>query len=369
MTSAAVLEAARQFACEGRLTGVRRLPGGHIHESYHVRAEGGAVPGYVLQRLNTRVFREPLRLMENVARVTRHVQAGLRAAGVADVRRRVLHVVPTRDGRLAWPQEVPTGADVGEAGEAVWWRMFEFIDGATTRLVVRGTRQAEQVACAFGEFQAQLSDLPPPPLHETIADFHDTRARLEQLRRAAEADLLGRARQCRAELAQVERRAELAGALGGAGCAPALPRRAVHNDAKISNVLFDAADGSALCIVDLDTVMPGLALHDFGDMVRSMATPAGEDETELERVAVRPDYLEALRRGYLAAASAFLSDAERALLPLAGPVIAFEQAVRFLADHLVGDAYYRTTCQFQNLSRARNQLALLESLLQVPWPT
>jgi hypothetical protein len=360
VTSAAVLEAARQFACEGRLTGVRRLPGGHIHESFHVRAEGGAVPGYVLQRLNTRIFREPLRLMENVARVTRHVEAGLRAAGVADVRRRVLHVVPTRDGRLAWPQETPSGATGAEGGEAAWWRMFEFIEGTTTHLVARDAPQAEQVARAFGEFQAQLSDLPPPPLHETIAGFHDTRARLEQLRRAAEADVAGRARQCRAELAQVERHAELAGALGGAGGAPALPRRVVHNDAKISNVL---------CIVDLDTVMPGLALHDFGDMVRSMATPAGEDDTELERVAVRPDYLEALRRGYLAAASAFLSDAERGLLPLAGPVITFEQAVRFLADHLVGDAYYRTTCQLQNLRRARNQLALLESLLQAPWPT
>ncbi|NUQ50080.1 MAG: phosphotransferase, partial [Phycisphaerae bacterium] len=174
--------------------------------------------------------------------------------------------------------------------------------------------------------------------------------------------------QCRAELAQIERHAELAGALGGAGGGQALPRRVVHNDAKISNVLFDAVDGSALCIVDLDTVMPGLALHDFGDMVRSMAAPAGEDETDLARVAVRPDHLEALRRGYLAAASDFLSDAERELLPLAGPVIAFEQAARFLADHLAGDVYYHTARPLQNLERARNQLALLESLLRAPWP-
>jgi aminoglycoside phosphotransferase (APT) family kinase protein len=233
-----------------------------------------------------------------------------------------------------------------------------------TRPIERAATEAEAraTARAFGRFLAQLLDLPGPPLHETIAAFHDTPARLAAFERAVAADRVGRAASCRAEIdALLERRA-VASALAVPAARGEIPVRPTHNDAKIANVLFDRATGDALCVVDLDTVMPGLSLHDFGDLARSGISDSAEDERDLSRVVVRVPFFEALARGFVEGAGEALSPAERSLLATGAEVIVYEQAIRFLGDHLDGDRYYRTTRPGHNLDRARNQIRLLEGL-------
>lgn len=229
--------------------------------------------------------------------------------------------------------------------------------------ILAGPEQAHEAARAFGEFQRRLVDLPAPPLHETIPGFHATPARLAALEQAASADRVGRVAGARAELASVlsAQRRQLAHGLERARGSGTLRERVVHNDAKIANVLFDVTTGEALCVVDLDTVMPGLALYDYGDLVRSAAGTAAEDAPP-EEVEVRPDLIEALAAGFIDGARDTLSREERALMPLAAMVITLEQAVRFLTDHLDGDRYYRISRPGQNVDRFRAQLALLDAL-------
>lgn len=363
MNLEAARRAAAQFAFQGALADIAPLESGYINETYQLRmaappgastADNPPAPsGYVLQCINTAIFTDPPKLMENITRVTRHIAMKQEASGVAEPQRRALNLIPTRTAGLFW---------LDDCGRA--WRAFDYIAGTMARQVVTRPGEAEAVGRAFAAFQAQLIDLPAPPLHEILPGFHDTPTRLAALRAATNADQCGRAPGCAAELLAIERHAGLAQALAEPWRSGRLPTRVVHNDAKINNVLFDALTGEVLCIVDLDTVMPGLALHDFGDMVRSMACVAAEDETDLSRLVIRHDILAALTRGYLSAAQAFLTSEEIVKLPLSGAVITFEQAVRFLTDHLRGDVYYRVSRPDHNLDRARNQLALLEGLLE-----
>ena len=327
-----------RFAIDAPVVAVEPFsgPAGHINASYVVTTPRGG--RFFLQRLNRHVFPDLDALMENVARVTRHVGGPLR-------------LVPTREG-LAWARD-----DQGDV-----WRLYGFIEGAVGRTMASAA-DAERAARAFGAFQRALADLPAPRLHETIPHFHDTPRRLESFECAVQRDSAGRAAEARKEIAQVQGRRELAAVLVKAAASGTVPERIVHNDAKLANVLFDAASGEALCVVDLDTVMPGLALFDFGDLVRSMATRAAEDERDTSRVRLEPELFESIARGYVAATRELLTPAERELLVPAAQVIVFEQAVRFLIDHLDGDRYYRIARPGQNLDRGRTQLALLEALL------
>jgi len=334
-----------QFATGVKVQAVEPFsgPAGHINASYVVTARGARdrPVRFFLQRLNRHVFPDLAALMDNVARVTRHVGGPLR-------------LVPTREG-LTCAQD-----DQGEV-----WRLYDFIDRAVTRETA-GAADAERAAGAFGAFQRALADLPGPRLHETIPHFHDTPRRLEAFECAVQRDSVGRAVSAREEIAQVRSRRDLAAVLVKAAAAGGgvVPERVVHNDAKLANVLFDAASGDALCVVDLDTVMPGLALFDFGDLVRSMATRAAEDERDTSRVRLEPELFESIARGYLTATRELLTPAERELLVPAAQVIVFEQAVRFLIDHLEGDRYYRIARPGHNLDRCRTQLALLAALLE-----
>jgi aminoglycoside phosphotransferase (APT) family kinase protein len=277
--------------------------------------------------------------MENVARVTRHLRGPLR-------------LVPTLEG-----------ATFFEDDRGGVWRLYGFIEHAVTRAEPTGPGDAERAARAFGAFQRSLVDLPGPRLHETIPHFHDTPRRLDALEHAVQCDVAHHASGARPEIAQVRARSGLAPILVQAAARGAVPERIVHNDAKLANVLFDATSDEALCVVDLDTVMPGLGLYDFGDLVRSMATRAAEDERDTGRVRVEPELFEAIARGYLAGAGDLLTRAERELLVAGAEVIVFEQAVRFLIDHLEGDRYYRVARPGHGLDRCRTQLALLGSLL------
>jgi Ser/Thr protein kinase RdoA (MazF antagonist) len=344
LTGAGLLEdVVAQFATNAALVAVEPFsgPAGHINTSYVVTARRGADDRpvrFFLQRLNGHVFPDLRGLMENVSRVTRHVGGPLR-------------LIPTREG-TAFHQD-----DHGEV-----WRLYDFVEGAVARTVPTAA-DAERAARAFGAFQRALVDLPGPRLHETIPYFHDTPRRLESLECAVQRDAARRTAGARDEVAQIRARQGLAGVFVQAA-AGVVPERVVHNDAKLANVLFDAASGEPLCVVDLDTVMPGLALYDFGDLVRSMVTRAAEDERDLGRVLLEPELFERIARGYLSATSELLTAAERELLVPAAQVIVFEQAIRFLIDHLEGDRYYRVARPGHNLDRCRTQLALLATLLQ-----
>jgi hypothetical protein len=284
-------------------------------------------------------------MMENIHRVTTHVRS--RLEGVPDADRRVLQLVPARDGS-AWY--------VDDDGQ--YWRAYRFIEGAKTFDEVTSERQAFEAARAFGEFQRMLADLPGERLAESIPHFHDTPKRFTDFECAVNADVAGRAKDVRDEIAFAAERRFIAGLLAEAR----LPERVTHNDTKLNNVLLDERTGEGICVIDLDTVMPGLAAYDFGDMVRTMTCPAAEDERDLARVEMRFALFEAVLRGYLAGTGNFLTPAERESLIPGAKVIVFEQGVRFLADHLAGDTYYKVSRAGQNLDRCRTQFKLLESI-------
>ena len=351
MTAPVHLDAiAGRFALAGPIIWIEQLRGGHINDSYRVlarRDDGVEVP-YLLQHVNPSVFPDAVRVMENIAYVTRHLGAHRRAG---TTRRETLTLVPTVSG-AAWMEDAARSC----------WRAYTFIAGTHVRERADRPREAFEAASAFGEFLRLLSDYRGPELHLTIEGFHDTAARFAQLDFAASRDVAGRAAGVAAELETLRAHRDIAEVLGPLLASGAVPTRIVHNDAKISNVLLDDRDESARCIVDLDTVMPGSLLHDFGDMVRSMATPTDEDEPDLTKVAVQPDLFDAVARGFLEGIGGAITSRERGLLVFAGRLITLEQSVRFLTDYLEGDRYYRNTRGDQNLRRARAQLALFLSL-------
>lgn len=341
--------AATRFRLPGvpRVTGL--LPGGLIHRSWLV--ESGGVR-FVLQRLNRTVFRDIGAVMSNIGIVTRHLATKLAAEGDGEAERRTLTLVETKEG-----------GDHLEDDTGGAWRCTLYVEGSESRIQAETTDDAHEAGRAFGEFTRLVSDL-RTPLAVTIPGFHDTAARLSALRDAVEADQAGRVAGVAAELEIVRSHTSLAHILPELLASGAIPARTAHNDAKIANVLFDARAGHALGVLDLDTVMPGTALHDVGDLIRSTAGSGAEDEPDPRRMTVRPAIFQALVRGYLRGVGPSFSQTERELIVTAGRVITFEQAVRFLTDHLEGDRYYPIDHPGHNLDRARAQIALLLDLTE-----
>jgi hypothetical protein len=345
-TQQEIAEIANQFQVEGDLVRIDAIGSGHIHDTYRLEFARGSFTGrVVLQHINRKIFCDVPRLMENIQRVSAHRARQL--TGTADASRRGQILLATRAG-AAWYIDAQDEA----------WRMFSHIDGTRTYDTVESVEQAYQAARAFGRFQQQLATLPPPRLHDTIPGFHDTPRRFAALEQAIAEDRAGRVAASRDEIDFVLARKPLCGALLHAN----LPERVTHNDTKLNNVLFDEETGEGLCVIDLDTVMPGLALYDFGDMVRTTTCTAAEDERDLTLVHVRADLFEALVCGYLEATRTLLNEEEKRRLVDAGMVIIYEQAIRFLADHLCGDTYYKVHREGQNLDRCRMQLKLLASV-------
>jgi aminoglycoside phosphotransferase (APT) family kinase protein len=340
-------EVAEAFELPGRWLSSRPYGSGWINETLLVeRDDGGRRTRWIQQHINAQVFRQPAQVMENVARVTAHQRRVLARDAAPDADRRALRLVPARGGGAAF---------VDADGE--FWRTFHFIEGASSRDAVGSEREAGAAAEAFGRFLAQLADLPGPRLHETIPRFHDARARFDQVVAAANADAHGRLAGCRRDFESILAREPLVArseALRGA-----LPERVSHNDTKINNVLLDDASGEGVCVIDLDTVMPGLSLYDFGDLARRAASPVAEDERDLDKVRVDPRLFEALVAGYVRGAASALLAAERAELVFASELMTLLLGMRFLADHLAGDRYFRIRRPGQNLDLARTQLALL----------
>jgi len=343
----AVAAVAKAFEVDGEIESAVRYGSGHIHDTFSVKFKEGGPGGahIILQRINTNIFKNPVAVMENIRRVTTHVRSRLN--GIEDADRRVLQLVNTRDGE-------PWHID----GEERYWRAYLFIEGAKTFDEVSSEGQAFEAAKAFGGFQRMLADLPGSRLAETIPHFHDTPKRFTDFEAAVTADVAGRAKDVRDEIAFAMKRRFIAGMVVEAG----LPERVTHNDTKLNNVMLDDETGEGICVIDLDTVMPGFAAYDFGDMVRTMTCPAAEDERDLSRVEMRFALFEAVLRGYLSGAGNFLTVGERESLIAGAKVIVFEQGIRFLADHLAGDTYYKVSRAGQNLDRCRTQFKLLESI-------
>lgn len=307
---------------------------------------------YALQRINSSVFPDPVAVSINIFRVTHHICNRIKESPDEFlVRQAEFLPIETRDGQSFYLD--PDGG---------CWRLFPLIEGARTFETPKSSLIAKRAAAAFGYFHYLLHDLPEPRLKETIANFHDTPARFCQFHKVLGLDVQGRANTCRPEIDIALEFEESAGKLSELHQRGELPERNVHNDAKLNNVLFDETSEQAVCIIDLDTVMPGLVLYDFADLVRTATMTAEEDEKDLGNVAMDMALYESLVDGYLSTAGGFLTVAEVENLALAGKIITIETGLRFLTDYLAGDKYFRTHRPGQNLDRCRAQFALATSI-------
>jgi aminoglycoside phosphotransferase (APT) family kinase protein len=341
-----------EFDLAGSYLESRPFGGGHINDTFVAAfSQAGTRVRYLFQRINHRIFKDPVGLMENICRVTQEQQRQLAAAGVKDASRRSLRVVSSAGGRPYVRDE-----------QGSYWRCYLFIEGARTYDVITSPRQAFEAARAFGAFQKLAAQLPGARLHETIADFHHTRARFERLREVADLDSRQRLERAAPEWAFIRQREAMTDVLLDLQAQGAIPERVTHNDTKLNNVMIDDATELGICVIDLDTVMPGLALYDFGDMVRTATSPVAEDEADASKVRVQVPMFEALAKGYLSSAGSFLNEAEKGHLVFSGKLIALEIGMRFLTDYLEGDVYFKTTQPDHNLIRCRTQLALVESI-------
>ena len=347
-------EISKQFQIYGEILHAETLKIGHINETYSATYDqGGMRVRYIHQKINRGVFKKPVAVMKNVMRVTTHIRRRLEAADARDITRRSLIVIPARDGQCY---------HVGKDGD--YWRTFVFVEGVQTYEAVQSPEQAFQAGRAFGEFQNLLVDLSGERLIETIPAFHNTRKRYAALQQAVQKDHYNRAKDARKEIEFALKHEPLVDVILNAMAKGKIPERITHNDTKFNNVMLDTLTGEAKCVVDLDTVMPGCALYDFGDMVRTTTSPTLEDERDLSKVRMHMPIFKQLAEGYLSAASSFLARGEKSLMAFSGKLITFEIGIRFLTDFLSGDTYFRIHRPDHNLDRCRTQFKLVQSIEQ-----
>ena len=353
-SAALVRGIANQFAIEGRYVEGEEVKSGHINSTYLVtyELEGGECRRYILQRINEKVFKDPLAVMRNVECVTSHINW------------KVLRRKQNLGGQTLSLYPHKTGRFYGHGEGGGIWRCYNYLEGCRTYDVVGNTRQAFEAGHAFGAFQNLVSDLPPAEIVETIPNFHDTPRRYRALMEAVERDSCGRVAEVEMELEFVRRNEDVLDRLLRLREEGSLPLRITHNDTKINNVLFDVETDEAVCVIDLDTVMPGLSLYDFGDLVRTATNPAAEDERDLGKVEMSIRVFESLVEGYFDAAGKVLNETEIGQMAFAGRLISLELGMRFLTDHLDGDRYFRVHRENQNLDRARTQLSLARQIAE-----
>jgi len=339
----------RHFQFDGQFLEGVPYGNGHIHDTYAVWFETahGQKHRYLLQRMNHGVFKDPLSVMENIEQVTRHLRHKITAAG-GDPQRETLNLIPARESGF-----------LHQSSEGNFWRAFIFIEDAQTYDSLDALSRVYQAASCFGNFQKMLADFPAGVLHETIPNFHHTPKRFEAFLRAVEQDSCNRAREVRDEINFIQARASDTKVLMDLLEQGKLPLRITHNDTKLNNVMIDNRTGRGLCLIDLDTVMPGLALYDFGDAIRAGAITAAEDEADLSRVGLSLAVFEQMASGYLDSARDFLMPAEMEHLAFSAKLITLEQCIRFLTDYLNGDVYYHIHHPLHNLERCRTQLKLV----------
>lgn len=337
------LEIAKQFSLQGSPVSSHPHGNGHINETYLVTTDNGY--RYILQKMNHTVFRDIPGLMNNLAAVSAHI-----AARDPDPRHSV-RAVPTADGipYLLTP-------------EGDYWRVLSFVENSYSPESVDSADDLAQAGYAFGRFQNLLSDFPAETLTETIPDFHNTPKRLDALIAAAEKDPLGRLKDVEAEYRFFLDRKSDCAIMTDLAARGELPVRVTHNDTKLNNVLFDRDTHEPLCVVDLDTVMPGLVANDFGDTVRFGASTAAEDEQDLSRVSVSLEYYKAFSEAFIRTCGDRLTETELKTLPLGAKLMTMENGIRFLTDDLLGDVYYHISRPRQNLDRARTQMKLVADM-------
>lgn len=340
-------EIASAFLIDGTVASVSPMGEGLINDTYRVTTAEPHKPDYVLQRINHNIFTNVPALQKNIEAVTAHIRKKLEQVGTPDIGRRVLQFIKTPQGNTF----------VENNGS--FWRMSVLIpDSVTSSEVTPHT--AELAGEAFGNFQAMLADL-PEPLYETIPDFHNMEFRLSQLRQAVQADPVHRADQCRPLLDIIEQNAPLMCRAEQLHRQGLLPKRACHCDTKVANMLF-SPQGDVLCVIDLDTVMPSFVTSDFGDFLRTAACTTPEDHPVPTEVKFRIDIFKPFAKGYLRSAASFLTPVEKELLPWGAMLFPFMQAVRFLADYIGGDTYYKISYPTHNLVRTKAQLAMFQSV-------
>lgn len=336
---------------EGSLKEYCRYGHGHINDTFFVKtqAEDGE-HAYILQRMNNDVFKDPAALMKNITGVTSFLRREIEKEG-GDPLRETLNLVPCRDGK-----------DYYVDSDGQYWRSYLFIANATCYDKVEKPEDFYQSAKAFGRFQRQLSLYPAGELTETIPDFHNTTVRLETFKKAVEEDVCGRAAAVRQEIQFVLERAQEAGAAMDMLKAGRLPLRVTHNDTKLNNIMIDDATGEALCIIDLDTIMPGLSIFDFGDSIRFGANTAAEDEPDVSLAGLSLPLFDIYTKGYLDGCDGSLTREEVRMLPMGAKLMTYECGMRFLTDYLQGDIYFKTIRENHNLDRCRTQFALVADM-------
>ena len=323
---------------------------GHINNTFLVDSK----PRVILQRINTNVFKNPAEVMGNIMAVTAHLRAKIAAAG-GDPDRETLTFLTTKEGLPYYKTE-----------EGDYWRAYYFVEDMICLEVAKSPADFAEVAHAFGRFQRMLADFPADRLAETIARFHDTPNRFAQLEEAIAADRAGRVKSVEKEIAEVRKFAKYASLIVDGIAEGTVPLRVTHNDTKLNNVLLDGKTRKGICVIDLDTVMPGSLLYDFGDAMRTGASTGAEDETDLDKVQFDLAKFEAFTAAFLEELGDSMTARERELLPLSALIITVEQGTRFLADYINGDLYYHIHREHHNLDRARTQLKLaaeIEKLL------
>ena len=350
-TSNKVHEAIDGFKLPGELKECIRYGSGHINDTYRLTYETPqGTKRYSLQRMSKSIFKKPVELMENVSGVTAWLRKKIIENG-GDPERETLTLVKSNDG-------LPYFVD--STGE--YWRVYLFIEGATCYDAVKDDNDFYQSAVAFGHFQRLLADYPAETLHETIKDFHNTPDRLEKFKKAVAEDICGRAASVQKEIDFILEREELTHALYDLQLDGRLPLRVTHNDTKLNNIMIDDETGKAICVIDLDTVMPGLTANDFGDSIRFGASTALEDEQDLSKVSCDLHLFDVYTRGFIEGCGGALTDLEIDMLPMGAILMTVENGIRFLTDHLEGDHYYHIHREGHNLDRCRTQLTLVKDM-------
>lgn len=345
---ATVLEIASKFDLATPVTNVKPCGSGLINDTYLVETEGSDSPNYILQRINHSIFTDVDLLQENMVKITEHIRKRLQAAGAKDIDRRTLTVIPTKDGKLYYFD-----------GENYWRVTIAIRDCYTHEQATPD--MAYRTGRAFGEFHAYFIGDDVPQLGETIPNFHNMTARLNQLKEAVAADKMGRLAKVKEVVDEFLGREEEMTQAERLYAEGKLPKRISHCDTKVNNILFDA-DDNLLCVIDLDTTMPGFVLSDFGDFIRTAGNTGAEDDTDLSRVGLNMEVFKAFTKGYIESAASMLTDIEKKMLPFGAKLLTYMTAVRFLTDYLKGDVYFKIQHPDHNWQRTIAQRQLLKSL-------
>lgn len=346
-----IMETIENMTFDGEFVDYAPYGNGHINDTFLVRfkKEDTTIP-YILQRINHEIFKNPDELMQNITGVTEFLRAKITQNG-GDVNRETLNVIPTKEGQSYYKDSIGS-----------YWRSYVFITETTCYDEVSNAELFYQCGYSFGKFQNLLSDYPAETLFETIPNFHHTPIRFGHFIKAVEADVCGRAKDVAAEIDFVIRREGFANILTDKLASGALPLRVTHNDTKLNNSMFDNATQKAICIIDLDTVMPGLSVNDFGDSIRFGATTGAEDEPNLSKVNFDLEKFEAYTKGFLEGCGGNLTEEEINMLPIGAMTMTFECGMRFLTDYLSGDTYFKVHRDGHNLDRARTQFKLVSDM-------